>query len=238
MATPNEPANGAAAPLWLSVAAAAARAGVSKRAMQKRASAGKIGARKIGIGAAARWEIDARELDDNQAPRQDANQGANREPTDANREPAGREPFAPLGAVERESELRTANREPGANQGANREPARRELSPDREAELKSEIAFLRGIVESDRRDMAEIRAALREALKLAPKQLTAGALDGKAKIGAASGVDVGGVAASNGATSAPDREPFDGSTAATAEQSGAAALTYGDILRNLEARGF
>lgn len=233
MAIPNEQANGAAAPLWLSVAAAAARAGVSKRAMQKRASAGKIGARKIGIGAAARWEIDARELDGNQTPRQDANQGANCEPKDANREPTGREPFAPLGAVERESarELRTANREPDANQGANR--ARRELSPDRETELKSEIVFLRGIVESDRRDMAELRAALREALKLAPKQLTAGAASGDAS---------GGVAAPNGAPVSPEREQFQAPDPTTAKQAGAAALTYNDIAdqleRDLKARGF
>jgi hypothetical protein len=48
------------------------------------------------------------------------------------------------------------------------------LPSERENELKDEIRFLRGIVESDRRDMGELRAALREALKMAPKMLTAG----------------------------------------------------------------
>jgi hypothetical protein len=52
------------------------------------------------------------------------------------------------------------------------------LSSEREEELKEEISFLRGIVESDRRDMAELRAALREALKAMPKALTSGAASG------------------------------------------------------------
>ena len=65
----SEPASGdaaatpqAAGAAWLSVADAAALSGVSIRAMQKRAASGTIGARKIDIGAAVRWEIDAREL--------------------------------------------------------------------------------------------------------------------------------------------------------------------------------
>ncbi len=52
------------------------------------------------------------------------------------------------------------------------------ISSEREAELKEEISFLRGIVESDRRDMAELRAALREALKAMPKALQSGAPSG------------------------------------------------------------
>ncbi len=40
--------------------------------------------------------------------------------------------------------------------------------------LKSENAFLRGLVEQRDRDAAELRAALREALKAMPKAITAG----------------------------------------------------------------
>ena len=155
-ATPTGTKTSAGAP-WLSVADAAAALGISPRAVQKRAAKGQITARKTDGAAAARWEIDGREL------------GANR---DANREPPGREPGELSGALEREAgrEPRTLGREQGANSG--------ELWREREAELKSEIAFLRGIVEADRRDMAEVRAALRAALKLtagaALPELTAG----------------------------------------------------------------
>ena len=103
-----------------------------------------------------------------------------------------------MGTSKREPD---ASSEPiGREQDANREPARRELAPDRETELKGEIAFLRGLVESLTQSEAQTKAALREALKAMPKQLTAGALDG--------------VAASSGSTSAPDREHFDGSASA------------------------
>ncbi len=49
------------------------------------------------------------------------------------------------------------------------------LSIEREGELKEEIRFLRGLVEQRDRDAAELRAALREALKIAPRQLNAAA---------------------------------------------------------------
>ncbi len=219
MPTPNELTTGAA---WLSASDAAARAGISKRAMQKRAASGKIGARKIGTGAAAQWEIDGRELD--------ANLGAN---LGANREPIGREPGANLGAIERETgcELRTDRCEPGANLGANREPIGRELSGAREAELKEEITFLRGIVESDRRDMAELRAALREALKAMPKQLNAAPLDAATSPpGAASGDAPAFVVAQN----ARDLPKFKPPDPTTGEKSRAAPLTYNDIADQLE----
>jgi hypothetical protein len=49
----------------------------------------------------------------------------------------------------------------------------RDSDAERIAELKAEVAFLRNVVEAQQRDGAETRAALREALKLAPKQLNA-----------------------------------------------------------------
>ena len=45
---------------------------------------------------------------------------------------------------------------------------------EREAELKEEIHFLRGLVEGHQRSEAELRAALREALKAMPKALDLG----------------------------------------------------------------
>lgn len=48
------------------------------------------------------------------------------------------------------------------------------LSTEREKELRDEIVFLRGLVEQRDRDAAELRAALRDALKITPRQLTQG----------------------------------------------------------------
>lgn len=45
---------------------------------------------------------------------------------------------------------------------------------ERAADYKSEIQFLRGLVEQRDRDAAELRLALREALKAYPRQLTSG----------------------------------------------------------------
>jgi hypothetical protein len=162
---------------WLSVAQAARALGLTSRAVQKRAALGKIGARKIGDGADARWEIEAasvatseREPDANQT----ANFGANREPKNANCEPEKRERFAVWGAFESEKgcEPRTDEREPNANFSANRE-----LGGERESELKDEIRFLRGLVESLTQSEAQTKAALREALKAMPKQLNAAPFD-------------------------------------------------------------
>jgi hypothetical protein len=175
MAMPDEQRNtatGTNGAAWLSVARASQIAGISKRAMQKRAALGQIGARKTGDGSAARWEIDGRELSANLT----ANSGANCEPIGREPRTDERPKLRTLDAVKRESgrEPRTGTRELSANSTANREPVGRELSPEREAELKSEIAFLRGLVESLSQSEAQTKAALREALKAMPKQLTTG----------------------------------------------------------------
>ncbi|RYX80634.1 hypothetical protein EON83_27800 [bacterium] len=52
------------------------------------------------------------------------------------------------------------------------------LSSDRESQYKEEIRFLRGLVEQRDRDAAELRAALREALRAMPKQLAAPVANG------------------------------------------------------------
>jgi hypothetical protein len=95
----------------------------------------------------------------------------------------------------------------------------RDSDAERIAELKTEVSFLRGLVEQRDRDGAEVRAALREALKLAPKQLEAGrsAPPQRAETGAA------GTNSPGDATVAPRPVKRDG-----------AALSYGDIADALE----
>lgn len=101
------------------------------------------------------------------------------------------------------------------------------LSNDREAELKAEIAFLRGIVESDRRDMAELRAALRKALDIVPRQLTASsgaAPDASASDAPESPLNGAVGSCGQGAVNGPQR----------GAQRAETALSYGDIADELE----
>jgi excisionase family DNA binding protein len=94
----------------------------------------------------------------------------------------------------------------------------RDSDAERIAELKAEVLFLRGLVEQRDRDGAELRAALREALKLAPKQLQAGTQPPQA-------------AQSATANNVPSATPA--SAQRPAKRDGA-ALSYGDIADELE----
>lgn len=52
------------------------------------------------------------------------------------------------------------------------------VSSNREAELKDEIRFLRGVVEQLQRDAIELRAIARDALKVQPRQLESSSTNG------------------------------------------------------------
>lgn len=149
---------------WLSVGDVAALLGVSARAVQKRAERGTIPARRVKHGRALRWEIDGRELDGSGS--QDVRK------MDAKRSQDGREPNAQTVNSERE----TVRKVDARRSQDGREPF---ASPDALtarllAQLETENAFLRGVIEQLQRDGAETRAALRESLKQRAPQLTAG----------------------------------------------------------------
>lgn len=158
------PANGTESPAkWVSVADFAAACGVSPRAIQKRATRGTLAARKIERGGKEVWEVDANSSHDgrepvrehtNLLPQVDAN-------TVSSHAQNGREPV----------------RQVDASRFANPSEYGREQDANRAAEYRAEIAFLRATVEQLQRDGAETRAALREALKAMPKQLTMGAAE-------------------------------------------------------------
>jgi hypothetical protein len=63
----------------------------------------------------------------------------------------------------------------------------RDTNRERIAELKSEVAFLRNLVEAQQRDAVELRQSLKRALDIAPRQLEAAPIEaqGAAKSGAA-----------------------------------------------------
>ncbi len=154
---------------WASVSDAAAVFGVSERAIQKRCQKGKLAARQTLTSQGMRWEIDPAAL----------NESGTR-----TGEPLGREP-----GRERTGDLANGTRphisedaQNHTNRDANARPIGREQDAperaNREDELRDEVKFLRGVVEQQQRDAAELRAALREALKLSAKALPEGHSDG------------------------------------------------------------
>jgi hypothetical protein len=103
---------------WLSTSQAAARLGISERAVQKRCHAGKLAARRDVTPQGVRWEIDGREL-----PNRTGEPGRERTPEPTNQVRA------------RTGELGSSDAQQDANEPANlgREPAN-EL-PNHNAEL-------------------------------------------------------------------------------------------------------
>ena len=131
---------------WITAAEAAALEGITTRAAQRRAAAGKYEAKRVETQQGEQWLINPATL-----------KGRPTTPTDATDSP-----------------------DPKADSTPDRHPDRRDPDPDaptrKEVEkLESEVAFLRGLVEQRDRDAAELRAALREALRAMPKQLGEGA---------------------------------------------------------------
>ncbi len=162
------------AQVWISCAAAAAVLGVSSRAIQKRAARGSLKARKVERGGVPVWEIDGREL------------GANMDASIASngREPANLLPKLDANIVPSHVQI---DREQGANMdastGANLREMDASIAPDFAARymehLEKENEFLRRALEGAQQSEAMTKAALREALKAMPKQLTSGAASGE-----------------------------------------------------------
>jgi hypothetical protein len=148
---------------WLTVSQAAARLGVSERAIQKRCNGGKIKARRTVTPQGTRWEIDPNEITRTTERTPEPNEPIGRERTN---EPPNQTPEHGSFAVQIHPNQRTEPPEQDAN--------RRTEPSEREAEMKAEIQFLRGMVEAQNRDAAEMRAALRAALALSQKALTEG----------------------------------------------------------------
>jgi hypothetical protein len=148
----------------LTINQAAARLGISSRAVQKRCANGTLAARRVSTPAGERWEVEGANLP--------ANLDASWTRTD---EPTGREPREPDAVLNSKSgrvqdaNPRTIGREPDANT--------RELIAEKDArieDLRAQIDAWRLQAEAANRTAAEASAALREALKAMPKAITAG----------------------------------------------------------------
>jgi len=169
---------------WLSVSEAAGRLGISTKTLRKRMARGEVAFRRVVLargGAAYEVEMES-EMErskpmfqtdaskfqsDFQTERKNGRNGSrfgsrNGTPSSVNRS---------VLETEVEHSKPTSKTVSKPTLEMEREVAR--LRADLEHEREG-AAFLRGVIEQLQRDGAETRSALREALKLAPKQLAAG----------------------------------------------------------------
>jgi len=173
---------------WLTVSQAAARLGITPRAVQKRCKVGTVVARRKG----ARWEVAAHSLQrldsspgapavaaagEAQEPR-NANQNANSRTDDRHssfpvRESAHPTPDSQHKSPEAEFAAARTALEPGDAKGREGTHMSRELAENRIAYLEREVLFLRGVVEQHQISEAELRGALRGALRALPRAITA-----------------------------------------------------------------
>jgi hypothetical protein len=134
---------------WLTTSDAAARLGIGERAVQKRCAAGTLTARRTDEG---RWEVAADSLPRTGEPNRTRTNRTG-EPQDASR--------ANLSTIQDANEPNSGRERTG--QDANQF-----------ARMEAEVLFLRSMIEQHQRSEAELRAALREALKAMPKAIEAG----------------------------------------------------------------
>jgi excisionase family DNA binding protein len=157
---------------WLTVAEVADLLGVTPRTIQKRCKAGKLDARSVETPTGDQWEINAANVETKRT--EAANEDANR-------------------ATKGDEQAANSSQPQDADERA-RIAGRDATPPDwkeRETELKEQIQWLKSQIEDANRNAAELRAALRKALEIAPRQLPAGTpTDGqqRAQSGAANNV--------------------------------------------------
>ncbi len=146
---------------WVSVSQAAAVLGKSERTVQRRCKSGALVARLVSADDGQQWQIKATEL-----PTKSASDGAT--------VPTGADTSADRVPPQFKHETEAADTL-GAT-GAAIVPTGAAIGTDTDLldHLKTENAFLRGVVESQNRDAAELRAALREGLKMSHRALNEG----------------------------------------------------------------
>ena len=215
-----QPQNGPESPhdgeTWVSVSEAAAAAGVSEKTIWRRAKKGQITARKVaGAHGGFVWEIapdstgQPTDRPDSQPTGQTQPQKRAKVPTDARTDRTDRPD-----KIDRPT-------------GHDEEMTLRLLT-----QLETENSFLRATVEQLQRDGAETRAALREALKLAPKAITAGSAATSEQVGTSQSTRSAPKSSENRVDSQREgiksKEPQNGS------QRAETSLSYDDIADMLE----
>ncbi len=162
---------------WLTVAEAAAALRVSERAIQRRAKAGKLRAKLVDIPTGQQWLIAADSLPE--APTPDADSSDNGDDIGGD----NGDTLLNLSAIER-GEAPTATTMPaekaptaatiGATAATGPDPIVMALLAEKDAriaDLRAQVDAQRAAAEDASRNAAELRAALREALKLQTRAL-------------------------------------------------------------------
>lgn len=210
-ATGNTP--DAPAPAWLSARDAAAALGVSEKTVWRRAKAGTLTARKVASERGGEvWEIALKPT------------GQTDRPTGQKRPDNRPDKVKQAPESEREPTDRTATDRPAKPTGQNSD-GEADIGARFMAHLEAENKFLRAALEQRDRDAAELRAALRAALKL-----TAGTSAPQLS----AGTSAPDVASDATATPEPQRAQIYAPDPTTGAEKRAAPLTYGDIADQLE----
>jgi vacuolar-type H+-ATPase subunit I/STV1 len=135
--------------VWLNVAQAAERVGVSPRAIQRRCQAGKYQARRIETAKGEQWQVRADSIEGTSTTtthqRNSIADDADAQGDDSHDERDALELATLRATIERERQERQRDSE--------------------------QISFLRGLIEQHQRSEAELRQALRKALDAQPRQL-------------------------------------------------------------------
>lgn len=161
----------APASTWLTVTEAARRLGISERAVQRRCKSGKLCAELVPTPTGHQWQIAADALDNEPMCHDsaDASDSDSRDTSD----------IRAATAVEQETTLPTAATATAPTvpipEAATHTTA---PTPGPDAvlieELRDQVKYLRSALEARDRDAAELRAALRDALKMSARALTDG----------------------------------------------------------------
>ena len=156
---------------WLTVAEVAERLGVTPRAIQKRCKAGKLDAHSVETPTGEQWEINAASVETQSAKAR--SKAANRA---TNQAANSREQAANFGGEQPRTAANSSQPQPDAERPkiADRDDAAPDYRARYIAELEAANGFLKSQLEDSNRNAAELRAALRKALEIAPRQLTQG----------------------------------------------------------------
>ncbi len=152
---------------WLSVAVTARRVGVSPRAIQRRCQSGKYHARRVNTPKGEVWEVDEGTLESTATPTA-TTATLDRADADDNRDARHDDRDATATISRDDADVTPAPASTISDQRA------ADFAARYVAQIEAENRFLKSQIEEGNRNAAELRKALNEALRIAPRQLTQG----------------------------------------------------------------
>lgn len=157
---------------WLTVSQAAAARGISERTLRKRIKAGEIEAEKRAqVGGGVAWCVAPLATETEAERKRDGSETENRTGSEPEAERKAFKHEMPTGRKRNGSETEVSDPRNGNRTGSGTGSG---TEAERIAEMRGEIQFLRGVVEAQNRDAAEMRATMRALVAAMPKALTSG----------------------------------------------------------------